>query len=216
MKEYRYNNMFSISVPEKWVEIPAAALDERTNEVRAMSGGRFKDRYNAGFQQDTAKWFSPPYIMAMVIERGKLPPSEIMKFESMYDGITKEVKDATGINIQFFEKPLFDAKRNSIWMKAKMFNADYGFITSISAGFLTQKGIIFIYYFDKSSRFDESVRLFYTIADTFKLSPELVYQPDLLAGAGRSPVISSIRMVVGVSSLLVLLAVVVIRKFRKK
>jgi hypothetical protein len=98
-------NGFSISLPDEWVEIPRDVIDAYEKEIARLAPNAPAPHYDYGFQLGSSQnWFEYPYILVQINNTGRIPESQLEKFEAynIQESLDKHKKGLSSImsNIQ--------------------------------------------------------------------------------------------------------------------
>jgi hypothetical protein len=139
-------DIFSITLPDEWVELPKNVLIEMENTLTRQFPKLQIPHHDYVFQLKNAKrYYEYPYIIIQVNNKGRMPESELYKMEnySPQRQIEKIEKGSGSMlsNIQL-GKMYYDATAGIVWFKGESTVSGVGQIAGVSGLVLTENGSI--------------------------------------------------------------------------
>jgi len=221
-KELYQKNVFSISLPDGWVEMPADVIDAYEKEMAKLVPNDPAPHYDYGFQLgSTENWFDYPYILVQIDNIGRISKNQIEQLDgySVQEDLNKYKNNLSPVmsDIQA-GKMYYDSAAKIIWLHIESIVTEAGPISGLSGMIPTEKGFIQVNGLSLSSDYSTYEPIFR--ASTMSVAPnnELVYKPR--SSSSLPPVANRIdlsqvagKAIVGtiIGGLIVLLAV-----FRRK
>jgi hypothetical protein len=170
---------FSISVPEKWVQLPPEVLKELVEKTSAINTQKFE----FAFQQNAGPpWFSYPYIMIQVNSEGRIPERTFSRLDrvkaGMQKGFSSVEKKATGLlSNSSVGNAIYDSNAHILWSSASTRVEGIGPIKCLIAACLTEKGYVNVLGYAKADDFAAYRGLFEDIARNVEFDASLTYKP---------------------------------------
>ena len=80
-------------IPQDWEPVPKEILDQYSDALHKTAPGLEKQIYEYAFQKMPAEtWFSYPYVMVQIKNKGRLPEAELKKYRAINKGLADGVK----------------------------------------------------------------------------------------------------------------------------
>lgn len=173
--------IFSISLPDNWVEIPSNVMDAHEKELVRLVPNAPAKHYDYGFQLSSAhKWFEYPYILVRIKNTGRIPESQIEKLKryQLQESLDKQKSNWSNVmsDIQT-GKMYYDKTAKIIWLRLEANIIGIGHISGLSGIILTEKGFIQVNGYSLKSNYYAYEPVFRTVAMSVKPSSELIYKP---------------------------------------
>ncbi len=115
-----HKNVFSITIPDGWVEIPKDVIDEYEEETAKLVPNMPAQHYDYGFQLgSSANWLDYPYVLVQLKNTGRIPESQLEKLEgySAQESLDKHKKALSSIMSDIEAgKMIYDKQTKMIWM----------------------------------------------------------------------------------------------------
>jgi len=194
-KEFQTSDGFTFSLIGNWIEIPRDILDAYAQAISEQTNMQ-KQHWNYAYQlASSEKWFQYPYILVQVIEKGRIPESELKNYKKveseMNRGIQETREKATGLFTDFnIGETYFDSDSHILFTAMKMNVQGIGDVIGLTAVKLTEKGYIQISGYSLASAADHYLPIYKDMAKQVKLEAHLVYTPRL---TDSIPIISGIN-----------------------
>jgi hypothetical protein len=224
--EYRNEaHRFSMTIPDDWVEIPAAEIASTNAEVARRNFGT-KVEYIAGFRQTARGFGMAPYILIQPLPNSIRGASYDELERSLSRELGTEIKNAEGAiadlgkNLQVGSAAL-DRSKNRVVIRLQMDVVGQGRTQTLSVGHLGAERIIMVHAYAIEQEFQGALPTFERINDSFRFDPGHQFTPgsggfwgNVGRGAGRGALIGAIvGLVIG---LFVLIAKVARKKPRSR
>jgi len=180
-----YDGLLSVEIPGDWQEIDPLQLEELSMWAADTTGGRIVEIYQYGFcprvYEDAPLL---PYILVQIRESGRLrygafvdlPPLSEFQNDTRTTFPQGVPPLVVGIAV---DRVAFDRSNFSIRLEHSLDLRIRGRITILTAAFLTERGLITLYYADRERRIDRGRELFDHIVASVVLAPEIAYRPRL-------------------------------------
>lgn len=173
--------VFSISVPDGWVEMPTDVIDAYEKEIAKLAPNAPAQHYDYGFQSgNTENWFEYPYILIQVKNMGRIPESQIEKLEgySIQEDLNRQKKDLSPVmsDIQA-GKMYYDKAARIIWLRIESNVVGIGQISGLSGMIPTEKGFIQVGGYSLKGDYSTYEPVFRASAMSVTPNSELVYKP---------------------------------------
>ena len=182
---YNPKGHFSLTLPNGWEEIPQNVIEEYVKLMQEQATESITMNYEAGFQlEDSPEWFTYPYIVIQINQKGKVPEAEFQKYmlsqkgkETMEKGAT-EVKEAFPLlinNLKFGEST-YDRTKHIFFTKVRINVAYVGNTTGISAICLSKEGYVQINFYSLEQDFQKYLLYFEELINSFKFDKGYEYK----------------------------------------
>jgi hypothetical protein len=173
-------NVFSIFIPDGWVEIPRDVIDAYEKEIARLAPNAPEQHYDYGFQIASSKnWFEYPYILVQVKNTGRIPESQLKKHEgySVQESLEKQKKEVSSIlsDIQA-GKLIYDNQTRMIWMGIESNVVNIGPISGILGMVPTEKGFIQVMGYSLRKDYPTYEATFRSVAVSVSPEPGLAYK----------------------------------------
>lgn len=174
-------SVFSISLPDGWVEIPSDVMHAYEKKIKRLAPNASAPQYDYGFQLGSAdKWFKYPYILVRIKNTGRIPESQIEKLEeySVQESLDKLKGDLSPVisDIQV-GKMYYDKTAKIIWLRVESNIYGVGYVSGLSGIIPTEEGFIQVSGYSLKSNYSYYEPLFINAAMSVTPSSELVYTP---------------------------------------
>jgi hypothetical protein len=180
-----YDGLLAMKIPGDWQEIDPLQLEELSMWAADTTGGRLVEIYQYGFcprEFEDAPLL--PYILVQVRESGRLrygafvdlPPLSELQSDTRSTFPQGVPPLVVGVAV---DRVAFDRSNYSIRLEHSLDLRIRGRITVLTAAFLTERGLVTLYYADRERRIDRGRELFDRIVASVVLAPEIAYRPRL-------------------------------------
>jgi hypothetical protein len=174
-------NGFSISLPDEWVEIPRDVIDAYQKEIKRLSPNAPALHCDYGFQLGSAQnWFEFPYILVRISNKGRIPESQLQKFQGhdIKESLDKYRSGLGSImsNIQG-GKMVYDKQTRMIWMRIDANVPNKGPTSSLTAIVPTERGFIQTVGYCLREDYPIYEPIFQWVALSVSPEPGLAYKP---------------------------------------
>ena len=207
---YRNDQLkYSISLPEGWMEIPQAVLNQTINKRSQPSSSAKGAQFVAGFQKNSSRWFAHPYLLIQNY------PSTSLYFETSLEKLAEEVKGVGGIEKTSakykkarYDKPIVDRNRNLVYYTMEDELPDGVKVKSLSVFFPGRTGIVSLFFNSRLDGYDDNSADFQAVINSVSFDPAARY-------AKGNPG-SSRRKNVWETTAVVLIGLLALTRFRRK
>lgn len=178
---YSYHNSqghFSLTIPAGWEEISEDAINEYYKAIQesAVQKLSLKLEYKAAFQKTSSTYFTHPYILFTIDNRGQVPQSELQEFlsydrwEEALDRGAQAVENALPNLIQNSEigQTQYDKDKKIIFFKTEFDAVGVGNVLALNAMFLSNYGSVNLHCYSTKENFEDDLLYFTQIIDSFK------------------------------------------------
>jgi len=176
-------NGFSISLPDRWVEMPRDVIDAYEKEMAKLAPNVPAQHYDYGFQLGSSKnWFEYPYVLVQMKNTSRIPENQLEKIEGypVQESLDKHKKGLNSImsDIQA-GKMVYDKQTKMIWMRIEFNVANIGPVSGISGMVPTEKGFIQVMGYSLRENYQTYEAIFQSVALSVSPDPKLAYKPKL-------------------------------------
>ncbi len=173
--------VFSISLPDGWVEMPSDVIDAYEKGIAKLAPNVPAQNYDYGFQLGSAdNWFEYPYILVQINNMGRIPEKQIENLEeySAQESIDKYKSDFDAVmsDVQA-GKMYYDKSAKIIWLHIEFSVVNIGPISGLSGIIPTEKGFIQVSGYSLKSDYASYAPVFRAAAISVTPDSELVYKP---------------------------------------
>lgn len=172
-------NVFEISFPDGWVEIPRYAIDSYEKAIAELVPNGRAQHYDYGFQMVGSRaWLEHPYILIQVKNSGRLSMSQLKKIEgySIQEPLDQEKTNYSAIADIQTGKIVYDSKNKLFWMLAEFNVNNAGQVSGLSGIVPTEKGSIQVHAYCAKNDYPAYEPIFRSIAASVTPNPELAYK----------------------------------------
>lgn len=137
----------SALMPKGWVEIPQSVLQEFAKASRKSMGAEGSSNFEYGFQQQSGRWFSLPYVLVRVDRSGRVPDTMMKDMGSMKSEMQSALTERSRNSNQIVQNGLvegttYDPDRKIVWTNATMDIKGLGRVNARGAIYLTSYGYV--------------------------------------------------------------------------
>jgi hypothetical protein len=181
---------FDFSMPGGWTRWPAATLYSANQFARQRASGH-QIEFLAGFQPKGNLLGTYPYMLIQVQGHSNSSCS----YEEIESGLTQATRSAArelkgaladvtrNINIG---DAVLDRKNNRVIIRYELDAPNVGKVEGITMANIGKDSIVSLHYYDRTNNYDESVKTFLLIANTFEFEKEYEFKvvpaSSLMAG----------------------------------
>ncbi len=188
---------FEFSMPGGWIRWPAATLNAANQFARQRAPGHAIE-FSAGFQPRGNLLGTYPYMLVQVQKHASAGSS----YEEIERGLTQATRSAAreargaladiARGIELGEAAL-DRKNNRVVIRYQLDGPTVGKVEGITLANIGKDSIVSLHYYDRARGYDESVKTFFLIANTFEFEKEYEFKAvpasPLLAGLDQTSIL---------------------------
>lgn len=174
-------NHFDFALPADWIPWPSETLQMANSFARSRALG--KDiQFKAGFQPLRNMVGSYPYILVQVIKN----PNGNSSYDAIEASLAKvsktaaqEVKGALADIAKDISigSAALDRVNNRVVMRYELTAPNVGKVEGITLAMIGKESVVSLHYYDRANQFDESVKTFFIIANSFEFEKEYRFSP---------------------------------------
>jgi hypothetical protein len=172
-------DLFSVTIPDEWMEIPSEILTQVVAETRRASPGVEVPEYAFGYQLATAQhWVEYPYILVQVTETGRIAESELQNMAQidMNAAVAESVATLPDLLSGYdFGTPIYDEGSNVVWIASGFEVAGVGPVRALIGLIPTQTGFLQFNAYALEETFETWSPVFRAITTSVKVVPDLRY-----------------------------------------
>ena len=210
----------SLSLPDRWVEVPQEILQAFYEEMQRQAPNAGIPRYDYATQSTNGPpWLAYPYVLVKVSNTGR--PTE-RELESMprFDANAELQKKSEALSNVMKDTKLgqmqYDKAANVVWVTSESEVIGVGKVSGISGIIPTERGFVQIHGYAMTADFAQHEPGFRKIITTAKIPPTLLYQPRWSDQLEKYALLDSKslkwRMALGLGVALVVLLYVILRR----
>jgi len=176
-----YHGRATMAVPVDWLEIPADALEHYTLALAEVSGGRYAETYQHGFQPAGDHAFAYPHLLVQIKETGRFPLRNCLALPSIDEverASGKWVRERMGPRVSELklDQLFYDPSIRALRMSTTITTESVGPVAVHSVSYLTERGQLILHCFETAPRFRRSATLFARIIDSVRFSRKVAYR----------------------------------------
>lgn len=174
-------NHFDFALPADWIPWPRETLQMANNFARSRAGAH-QIEFKAGYQPRSRMVGSYPYILVQVTPHSNGNTS--------YDAIEASLAKASKTAAQEVKGALSDIAKditvgsaaldrvnNRVLMRYQLTAPNIGKVEGITLAMIGKESVVSLHYYDRAKDFDESVKTFFIIANSFEFEKEYRFSP---------------------------------------
>ncbi len=170
---------FSLTIPAGWEEIPRDAIKatlKLLQEQNASSSELNRQNYDGAFQKTSTTYFTYPYVLFAIDEKGRWPEREIEKFASSDEwekdaqkGLRTVEKQLSNLiqNIKLGQTT-YDKRRNILFIKVESEVVGIGKVIGITSIIPSNYGAVNLHCYSTKDNFENDLPAFTQIIDSFR------------------------------------------------
>jgi len=173
-------NVFSITIPVGWVEIPRDIIDEYEASLVKKMPNAPKQHYECGFYPESTIGLTYPYLLIQLNNSGRIPQGEIesMAGYSPQKSVDKIDFGATITNAKAGEM-IYEKDKNIIWSVGSVDIEGRGSITGLTGIMPTETGFILAVGASYSDDYSVNSKVFRDIILSIKPNLNLTYKTKI-------------------------------------
>jgi hypothetical protein len=180
--DYSATDGFSITIPAGWQQIPPAEIQKAVTTIRKTTPNAPPIDFRHGFQRESGRWFSHPYILVVVDESGRTPQYQLDKLDKV--DFSKEADTARSVMgnlVSNFDvaKAVYDPPAHIVWLISEATYPAVGKVGMVNGAVLTERGSISVYGYALRDSFDAYKSTFIDVAKSVRPIDSLRYKPRL-------------------------------------
>ncbi len=224
-KTFEAKGLYSLELPDNWIEIPRDALDEYSENISNLAPENPKQTYEYGYQlKKNHAWMTHPYILVQV-KKKRIPEKELSRYKKIKSGVDEAIdtfgKKLSGI-ISTIEtgEPIYDETNKILWMSMSSYVAEVGSVDALIAIKLTNFGTINFYGYEATGNFTDSLNVFRDAVIRARLNDAVIHESKfedkfpIIDGIAVGPILKD-GIIGGLIGLLVAGIYGIIRKIKR-
>lgn len=181
-----YDGLVRFALPDDWLEIAPADLDELTMRAAAATAGRSVEAYQYGYvppEFESDPWL--PHILVQIRESGRIPYGRFLHLPPL-DELRESSRSrfpnglpplVMGVAV---ERASFDPSTFAIRLEHALDLRFKGPVRVQTAAFLTERGLVAFHFIDRRARIEAGRAVFDAVVASVEIDPSLAYRPRLL------------------------------------
>jgi len=194
--DYSSRDGFAITIPTGWHAISESQIQEMVAAIRKAAPTATVPDFRYGYQAQTDRWFSYPYVLIWVNPSGRVPEHQLEKIAKIdLSKSTDKLRSSMGDVVSAFEvgNAAYDPATHIVWMTSEATYSDVGKVGILSGGVQTEQGIIWVYGYALRDTFERYKPTFIGITESVQPTEALRYKSRFSDSAPFAAVIDSVR-----------------------
>jgi hypothetical protein len=194
--DYSSRDGFAITIPPGWQAIPESRIQEMVTALRKATPTATVPDFRYGYQAQSDRWFSYPYVLIWVNPSGRVLEHELEKVAKVdLSKSADELRSSMSDLISSFEvgKPAYDPGKHILWMTSEAIYSGVGKVGILSGAVQTEEGPIWVYGYALRDTFESYKPTFIGITESVRPTEALRYKRRFSDSAPVAAVTDSLR-----------------------
>lgn len=173
---FQTSDLFSIDLPDGWLQVPADILDEFSLKNESISSNAPAQYYDYGYQAEApnGRWLSYPYVLVQVRPIGRIPSSELARYQKL----SAEVEEFTLPEVSVGDA-VYDKENQTLWSTLATHTDDGTPVKALVAVKLTEVGYIRLMGCTTEDTFGEYESIFREAFSLLGIDESIAYKPQV-------------------------------------